>query len=170
MFMQVIERDPEVHQVRPLPIQEYLRRECGTEDLFTYWHAKSHNWLVGVWANASKGRFMEMKVLGRAPDPTGREPRIDAQKVREFIRMWKAPEDPLFFLRNARTQEATFDQRRADEDRELLLEKASLARRHRLDLRYPTFAWVSDWARRHGALIKPGRGRILVPGGKYGKI
>lgn len=49
------------------PLEDRLARDFPRDDLFVYWHAWSHNWMISKWMNRTKRLASELVNLGRVP-------------------------------------------------------------------------------------------------------
>ena len=149
MFGAVIRWNPAKHVRIPLPeVEGFLRREAGTERLFTYYHLDTSNWLVGVWANEGARRFMEFKVIAENVE-AGKCPVVPREKLQDIVRMWRAPGNSRMWQKVLAGAEADYVRRKADHDEEYLDEGAVIGRRSRLSERSPWFDFLLKRKRRN---------------------
>lgn len=152
MFGAVIRWNPAKHVRISLPeVEGFLRREAGTERMFTYYHLDTSNWLVGVWANESARRFMEFKVIAENVE-AGKRPDVPRGKLQDIVRMWKAPGTSQAWIKILAGAEAEHARRKAGHDEEYLDEGASIGRRTRIDQRSPWFDFLSKRKRRNAKM------------------
>jgi len=131
-----------VHVVRRTPFESFVQRELRDENLFTYWHSGSRNWLVGWWVRKDAPRYLlEFQVLNN--DPTGQMPDLTLERLKDLKDKWYNSPTIKQIKACMRGQEADYDNEHEAYHRDRMAEGKALARRRRLDQRYPFWDWMA---------------------------
>lgn len=55
--------DPSKHILTDLDVTKKLRRDTKNSDVFSYWHALAHTWVLCLWINKAKGIFISLGLI-----------------------------------------------------------------------------------------------------------
>ncbi len=56
--------NPQVHLVKDTGVAKFFRRKLGTDDVMTFWHSLTGQWILGLWVHQGKKIVEELEDLG----------------------------------------------------------------------------------------------------------